>query len=316
MKRNTLPFVSFIIPTYNAEYYLDECLESIIKQKYPKSRYEILLVDGGSTDKTLEIAKNYKVKILINKERDPETGKSLAIEHSKGEIIVLMDSDNVIIKSNWLIRMIRPIVIDPSLFGVESFYFPKKGESIFNTYCMLAHIADPFSRCLAANLHKKRKKGYIEYTIPKGSAYPLGANGFLWNKKVIEEVGLYKPKFEESNFSFFAMEKGYRKFARVPGYGIYHYHIRSLGEFILKRLKIGNKFLNRKEEKKRTWMEGVSSIKFFFSIIYCLTFLGPLIEGFFYYYKTGYKAWLLHPFMSFISVTTYGFLYLKRKIVI
>lgn len=314
MKTRILPFVSFIVPTYNAEMYLDECLESIMKQKYPKNKYEILMADGGSTDKTLEIAKKYPVKIIINKERDPETGKSLAIQRSKGEIIVLMDSDNIIIKKDWLLHMVRPLLIDSSLFGVESFYFPKKGESIFNTYSMLAHIADPFSRCLAANLKAEQRKGYVEYHIPRGSVYPLGANGFLWNKRIIEEVELYKPKFEESNFSYFVMDKGYRKFARVPGYGIYHYHIRSLCEFILKRLKIGNKFLNRKEEKKRTWMEGVSSLKFFFCIVYCATFIGPLIEGIANFIRSGQRAWLLHPLMSFVSVLTYGFVFLGRKI--
>lgn len=307
-----IPAVTFIIPTYNAARYLRNCLESIRKQDYPKDKYEILIIDGGSTDQTLKIAKSYQLKILNNPDKDAESAKSIGIRYSKGEILALLDADNEIIQKDWLRRMVEPLIKDPSLFGVESFYFPKLGESIFNTYSMLAHISDPFSRCLAGRLICAGKEDYDEYTIPKGSVYPLGANGFLWNKKVIKQVGFYQPKFEESNFSYFAIKRGYRKFARIPGYGIYHDHINSLGDFIGKRLKIGNKFLKRREEKRQTWLEGVSPLKFVFSVIYCLTAIGPLIEGTYNFLKTGYSAWFLHPLMSFISVNVYGLVVIRR----
>lgn len=310
---NKYPYVTFIVPTLNAERYLDACLSSIRKQKYPKNKYELFLVDGGSKDNTLSIAKKYKARVVKNKFVDQESGKSLGIQKSKGEIIVLMDADNEIVKNNWLKKMVDPFNKDPELFGVESYYFYKKGDSIFNIYGMILHIADPFSRMIAARLAQKKKRSYIECTIPEGQSYPLGANGFLWNKRIIKEVGKYKPMFEESNFSYFAMEAGYRKFARVPGYGIYHYHTNSISDFLAKRLKIGNKFLNRKDQKRRTWLEGVSPFKFAYSYIYCLTFIGPTIEAIYEYLKTEESAWLLHPFMSFLSVATYTIVYLRRR---
>lgn len=309
MKR---PFVTFIIPTLNAQRYLEKCLKSIRKQDYPKSKYEIFVVDGGSTDGTLSLAKKYKAKVLQNRAVDQESGKSIGIQKSKGEIIVLMDSDNEIIKKDWLQKMILPIIEDPELFGVESYYFSKKGDNIFNNYSMTLHIADPFSRCIAAKLKMRNKNNYEEYEIPEAESYPLGANGFLWNKKIIKKVGKYKPMFEESNFSFFATEMGYRKFARVKGYGIYHYHIDSLQDFIKKRLKIGNKFLNRKGEKKRTWIEGISKTKFVLCALYCGTFVGPTIEAAINYQKTKNKAWLIHPLMSFISVVSYTIVFIRR----
>lgn len=312
--KSKFPYVSFIIPTLNAQKYLSLCLTSIRKQEYPEDKYEILIIDGGSKDRTLNIAKQFTSKIIYNKKVDQETGKSLGINASKGNIIVLMDADNEIIKEDWLARMVKPLIIDPNLFGVESLYFPKKGESIFNTYCMLAHIADPFSRALAAKLIMRNKEDYYECIIPGGSTYPLGANGFLWNKKIIKKVGLFNPKFEESNFSYFALKAGYRKFARISGYGIYHHHIDSLGDFIDKRLKIGNKFLNRAVEKKKTWLEGVSIFKFLLAALYCGTFIGPFVEGFINFIKTKNKAWLLHPLMSFISIIVYVFVFVKRKL--
>lgn len=308
-----LPFVSYIIPTLNAEKYLEKCLKSIVKQDYPKKRFEIIIVDGKSKDQTVAISKKYNARIIQNPQIDPETGKSLGIQKSKGEILVLMDSDNEIVKKDWLRKMVYPLTVDPKLFGVESYYFPSQGESIFNTYSMLAHIADPFSRFIASDLKMKKRKGYEEYTIQDKGAYPMGANGFLWSKKIIKEVGFYKPKFEESNFSYFTMEKGYKKFARVPGYGIYHYHLDSLLDFIQKRLKIGNKFLNRKDEKKRTWIEGIPKERLVIGFIYCLTIVGPTIEGISNFMKTKQKAWLLHPLMSFLSVVTYIIVFFRRR---
>lgn len=309
-----LPFVSYIIPTLNAQLFLRACLESIRKQDYPADKYEIFVIDGGSSDKTIEIAREFKVTILENPSRDAESGKSIGIEKAKGEIIVLLDSDNEIIKKDWLRKMVRPLLLDTKLFGVESFYFPKKGESIFNTYSMLVHIADPFSRCLAGRLKETNRDGYTEYEITPGTAYPLGANGFLWNKKIITEIGAYKPKFEESNFSYYITLKGYRRFARVSGYGIFHDYINSLYGFIGKRLKIGNKFLKRTEEHKRTWIEGVSRPRFIFSVFYCSTFAGPLIEGLINTLRTGQKAWLLHPLLSFVSVATYTVVFIRRRL--
>ncbi|MFC1624879.1 glycosyltransferase [Patescibacteria group bacterium] len=312
--RKNLPFVSFIIPTLNSEKYLNNCLSSIQKQTYPKEKYEVLVIDGGSVDNTRNIANKFSAKIIDNPFIDPETAKSLGIQNSKGGIIALLDSDNEIVKKEWLEKMVKPLQENSEIFGVESQYFFKKGDSIFNKYCMLAHIADPFSRCLASKLEVQKKGEYMEYFIKGKETYPLGSNGFLWNKKIIKKVGNYKPKFEESNFSYFILGKGFRKFARVPGYGIYHYHISSLNDFIQKRLKIGNKFLNRKDEHKKTWLEGVSKIKFICCGIYCATFVGPLLEGLYNLFLTKQKAWLLHPIMSFLSVFTYGIVLLRRTI--
>ena len=59
-KPTLLPRVSFIMPTLNVEALLDNVLSSIARQTYPRDRYEILLADAHSTDRTREIAKKYR----------------------------------------------------------------------------------------------------------------------------------------------------------------------------------------------------------------------------------------------------------------
>ena len=71
--------ISIIIPTYNSENYIFKCLASIKKQKYNKKK-EILIIDGGSKDNTIKIAKKFNCKIFKNKLRTGEAGKARLIK--------------------------------------------------------------------------------------------------------------------------------------------------------------------------------------------------------------------------------------------
>ena len=65
--KNNLPTVSFIIPTLNAANVLEECLKPIVNQDYPKEKTEVIITDGGSSDTTLAIAKEYGCRIFNNR---------------------------------------------------------------------------------------------------------------------------------------------------------------------------------------------------------------------------------------------------------
>ena len=312
MNKRKLPSVSFIIPTYNAEKYLLRCLSSIEKQTYPKDKIEVLVIDGGSTDGTLKIAGKSKVRILSNKTVDAESGKSIGITHSKGDIVVLLDSDNEIVQSDWLEKMVIPLIVDKDIFGVRSFYFRKRTDSILNRYCVSLGGGDPLAYCLFPKLKSVPRDKYVEYTIDK-SPPPIGANGFLWRKSVILAIGHYIPRFEECDFVSRVVKNNFRKFARVKTYGIYHYYVRSLRGFVRKRVKIANEFLDRKEEGKETWVDQTNRRKFFLSIVFCISILGPVIEAVKEYRRTKEIAWLLHPFMCFLTVVIYSLIFTNRK---
>ena len=83
---NELPSVSFLIPTLNAASVLEPCLKSIVAQDYPKDKIEIVIADGGSTDKTLVLAKKYGAKIYQNVLKTGEAGKAVAFKKAKGEL--------------------------------------------------------------------------------------------------------------------------------------------------------------------------------------------------------------------------------------
>jgi glycosyltransferase involved in cell wall biosynthesis len=82
---------------YNEEDYIEACLNSLLNQDYPKDRYEVLVVDGESTDASPNIVKklsllNPQIRHIINTKRITSSALNLGIQESKGEIIVRMDS--------------------------------------------------------------------------------------------------------------------------------------------------------------------------------------------------------------------------------
>ena len=91
--------VSIIVPCYNVEPYVKECIESIVNQK-TKYKYEVIIINDGSTDKTLDIINEYKNisnLVIINK---PNSGlgqsRNVGVERAKGKYIIFVDSDDLV----------------------------------------------------------------------------------------------------------------------------------------------------------------------------------------------------------------------------
>jgi glycosyltransferase involved in cell wall biosynthesis len=89
----SLPLVSVIAPTYNSESTVQQCLESIRRQVC--KRIEVLIVDRQSTDKTVQIARLFKTKVLfVNRERS--VAKNLGARLAKGDFLLFVDSDMIL----------------------------------------------------------------------------------------------------------------------------------------------------------------------------------------------------------------------------
>lgn len=100
------PFVSIVIPCFNEEKYIGQCIDSIRNQHYD-SGFEVIAVDNSSTDDTVRIIID-KGAILENaKKRGPAAAKNKGIEKAKGDIIVFIDADCVA-HPDWLKRIVEP----------------------------------------------------------------------------------------------------------------------------------------------------------------------------------------------------------------
>lgn len=77
------------MPTYNSEKTILKSLKSIQSQDFPKDKVEVVIVDGGSLDKTIEIAKSFDfVRIINNPERVPEYAKMYGIQEARGQYVI------------------------------------------------------------------------------------------------------------------------------------------------------------------------------------------------------------------------------------
>lgn len=98
--------ISIIVPVYNVEKYLDRCINSILKQTY--QNLEIILVDDGSTDNSVEICDEYakkdnRIKVVHKANGGLSDARNVGIDNATGEYIGLIDSDDWISEDMYLI---------------------------------------------------------------------------------------------------------------------------------------------------------------------------------------------------------------------
>ena len=99
--------VSIIIRTKNEENWIASCLNSVVNQSY--KNFEIILVDNGSKDKTVEIAKKFNVKILNIKKFKPGRAINYGIKKSKGDVVVCLSGHCIPVNADWLKNLIKDL---------------------------------------------------------------------------------------------------------------------------------------------------------------------------------------------------------------
>jgi glycosyltransferase involved in cell wall biosynthesis len=292
----SLPFVSFIMPTLNVGAILDRCLASIARQTYPRDRYEIILADAHSTDSTREIAKKYGAIVLDDNGKNMEEGKRLALEKSRGQYIISVDSDNEITHSDYVELAVKALAQNPQALGVESYYPPSPKMSSFCAYLThLLHISDPICWLMSANPQLVERVGDVErWRLPEGTfSYPLGANGFVFRRADLESVKADE-HFQDTHTALHMMRAGKWEWLRISGRGVHHYYVQTLWMFIKKRRRATVHFLRVQEEAKTNWMKEHPPVPLWLAALYCVTFAGPIFHVLRGIFRNGDWRWLWH----------------------
>src|SRR5690554_5552712 len=90
---NKMPFCSIIIPALNEEEHLPSCLASLNAQSYPRDRFEIIVVDNGSSDDTHNIARRLSDHVFLKPDVNVGGVRNFGAEKSKGDILIFTDAD-------------------------------------------------------------------------------------------------------------------------------------------------------------------------------------------------------------------------------
>ncbi|MDE6295977.1 MAG: glycosyltransferase [Muribaculaceae bacterium] len=124
--------VDIIIPAYNVEDYIGQCLESILSQSY--TDYNIIVVDDGSTDSTPDIVRQYSVrhdniKLIIQQNAGQSAARNKGLRDATGDYIVYIDSDDWLTSNDALEKMVRQIETTDADFVQCSFEFVNEDKN-------------------------------------------------------------------------------------------------------------------------------------------------------------------------------------------
>ncbi len=95
---SVLPSVTFLVPAYNEEGYIQDCIDSILSVDYPEDRLEVVAVDDGSTDSTLEKLRSYgdEIKVVSKENTGKASSINTALEEVDTDVVGCLDADSTI----------------------------------------------------------------------------------------------------------------------------------------------------------------------------------------------------------------------------
>lgn len=329
-----LPELSIIIVTYNCVENLKECLSRITAQDYPKEKIEILLIDGGSTDGTIEVARSFGARVVNGGfQNDAEPRRGFGLFYATHEIAAYIDSDIFLSNSSVLREMVVPFVEDKTIVATQPlFYEYRKEDSLLNRYFTLLGNHDPLAYYLKKtdrfswgqkkwNLFGKAEdKGhYFKVKFDQRRLPPLGCNGFFVKKAAILESALPNREevanFNHSDATYLMVSRGYNIFGFVKTKVIHRTSPNSVWGWMKKRIISTETLYFRKVPRQykaydpKDLRDNLNLIKY---IIYSLTVIKPTYDALRGFLKLRDPAWFMHPVMCLAMLATYSYVAIKQ----
>jgi glycosyltransferase involved in cell wall biosynthesis len=206
--------VSVIVPVYNAERTIVECIDSLLRLNYPKENLELILVNNASTDGTADVLNRYsrEIEILYEEKKGPAAARNRGLLNARGDIVAFVDADCTVDK-DWLKKIVLPL--QDEAVGVVG------GKILSKRPC---NKIEEFGE----EIHD-HEKAINEYNPP----YAITMN---WSSSLsaLKEIGLFDEGFrrcEDVDLSYRIFRSGY-KIVYQPEAVVYHRNERTfLGLF-------------------------------------------------------------------------------------
>ena len=243
------PLISIIVPVYNVENYLTECLDSLVNQTY--SNIEIICIDDGSTDDSPKILDQYKqshsvIKTITTKNRGQAAARNLGLKEASGDFIMFVDSDDWIdvetIETAFNKGFFDNVKVDAVCFGLQQvkngIKSPHREYSLEGVQPVDETLALKVSPEPVAKLYRSSFLHQNKITFPEGLWYEDMT--FYWHCiSCANEIGIMKEVFynyrKRDDSTMGNSEK------KTPGMAIHHlYNLEAIH-----KIWSENKYLNK-----------------------------------------------------------------------
>ncbi|HEC35334.1 MAG TPA: glycosyltransferase, partial [Anaerolineae bacterium] len=213
--------ISVIIPAYNAEETLGGCLAALEAQSLSRDRYEVIVVDDGSTDRTAEVARACGVHLIRQANAGPAAARNQGAQAARGEILLFTDADCEA-APDWIEQMLAPFH-NAEIAGAKGVYRTRQRELVAR------FVQLEYERKYARMSRRER----IDFVDTYSAAY---------RREVFLTSGGFDPLFptasvEDQEFSFRLARKGYH-LVFLPQAAVYHRHNTTIGQYWRRKFRI------------------------------------------------------------------------------
>ena len=250
------PLISVILPVHNERDSIERCLKTIKNQSYPE--LEIIVIDNLSNDDSMEMAKKYTDRVILERHKGISFTKNTGLKVAKGEFVATTDADCIPDK-NWLEELIKHFN-DPLVGSVG-------GTNI------LPNNASDFEKCIdfllrtLGSIFKSKYVSDIRYVTE--TFHNPGCN-VMYRKSILQELGGFNERFltvEDEELDFRIRKRGY-KILFTPFAKVYHNRRSNWKKFVKQvyRYAIGRARFIKLHPNMAQWPRLIPSILILFSI--------------------------------------------------
>jgi len=225
--------VSIIIPCRNEEKYIGKCLDSIIRQDFPKENLEVLVIDGMSEDKTEEIVAKYAskysfIKLLDNSKKFTPFGLNIGVKEAKGEIILRMDA-HASYEKDYISKCLKYLK-EYNADNVGGILKTLPAENTISAEAIALSLSHPFG--VGTSYFRLGAKEPREVDTVFGGCY---------KREVFEKIGLFNENLKRSQDIEFnlRLKRTGGKILLVPDIISYYYPKSNLEDFFLHNFEDG-----------------------------------------------------------------------------
>lgn len=240
------PFISVVLPIRNEEKFIDRTLGLILDQDYPHDKLEVIIVDGQSTDRTIEIvkgiaARDNRVKLLNNPKQLSSSARNIGARAAQGDIISYIDG-HVYIDNNQLLRHTALLMMEKDVLALSRPQFLDTPDNDYFQQAVSLARKSAFGHGLDSNIYSHQD----DYVDPTSS-------GASYKKEIFEKVGYFDEEFdaaEDVEFNYRVGQTGFKSFTS-PKLVVYYYPRKNLKDLFCQMVRYGTgrfRFLRKHSE--------------------------------------------------------------------